>query len=90
MSTEDDALLAEGFGARCKAAREHLRGMMEKLGMNERDGWRIGESVRQASGGSELVLRPLHRYLNAPPDMECIVWIDGGGKTMDMACTPPS
>jgi len=88
MANDEDARLAELFSARCKAARAHLRHMMDALGMTERDGWRIGESMRQVSGGSELVLRPLHLYRNAPPDMECVVWIDAGAGSVDMACSP--
>ena len=88
MQNDRDTAVAATFSERCHAARGHLLKTMEALGMREKDGWRIAESVRQVRGGSELVLRPLHLYLNAPPDMECVVWIADGGNDIDMSCQP--
>lgn len=88
MITPHDAALAVAFSERCAAARAHLRRQMETLGLRERDGWKIVETVRQAGGGSEVVMRPLHLHLASPDGLECVVRIDGDAHTIDGHCEP--
>lgn len=88
MQTDRDAALAARFSHRCNQARVHLRAEMEKMGLREKDGWRISESMRQARGGSELVMRPLHLYLAAPDDIECRIWIGGDDNAIEVTCVP--
>lgn len=87
MPNDHDAHLATTFAHKAKTARDHLWKLMESAGMTPQAGWRVGEFVRPVAGGSELVLRPMHQYLQAPQDMECVVWIDGGGASVEMECT---
>jgi hypothetical protein len=87
MVINHESGIAATFSEKARAAREHLWSLMEASGLNAKGGWRIAESVRPVAGGSELVLRPLHMYLDAPSDMECVVWIDGGGTQVEMECT---
>ena len=83
-----DQELAAAFSAECSAAREHLRRVMASHGLHEREGWRIGESTRHVSGRTELVMRPVHRTLAAPPELECIVSIDEPGSRIESNCPP--
>jgi hypothetical protein len=87
MPINHDTGIATTFSEKAHAAREHLWKMMQAVGMSAAAGWRIVESVRAVQGGSELVLRPLHMYLMAPDEMECVVWIDGGGTQVEMECS---
>lgn len=86
-SSAADRHPGESFSQRCAAARVHLLGEMERLGMRERDGWRIAESTRNVTGGSELVMRPIHRVLPTPDGVECVVRIEESGVT-DSHCEP--
>lgn len=65
------------FAAHRSEAEAQLRRKMEALGLYERDGWKVTEVMRESSGGTELVLRPLHLRRDAPPGLECMVWICG-------------
>jgi hypothetical protein len=88
MSSTHDFNAARRFAKACADARTHLRREMEARGLHERDGWLIVETVRQADGGSELVMRPLHLRLNPPDDLECVVSIDEDSSEVDVDCTP--
>jgi hypothetical protein len=88
MAHANDESFVHAFAERYSAARAHLRREMDALGLFERDGWRIAESTRMVTGGLELVLRPVHRYREAPPGLECIVWIQGEGASIDAECKP--
>jgi hypothetical protein len=70
------------------AARKHLRTTMEALGLHETQGWRISETTQEIAGGSRVVLRPIHSRLAAPPDVECVVWIDEDNGAVDAECSP--
>ena len=59
---------------------------MAERGLREEDGWRIHEFTRQADGRTELVMRPIHRHLEAPPDMECVCAIDEPGTNISSEC----
>ena len=88
MASTPDTHAARRFAKACAEARAYLRRHMEARGLYESDGWKIVESVRQAHGGSELVMRPLHLRLNAPDDLECVVSIDEDSSEVDVDCTP--
>ena len=88
MAETNDALVAARFAQACAEARIYLRRQMEELGLHERDGWKIVETVRQVAGGSQLVMRPLHLRLAAPPDLECVVALDLASTTIDSNCAP--
>lgn len=89
MNSERDMTLALAFHARAAEARAHLRGQMEALGLYEKDGWKIAESVRQRPDGvCELHMRPLHLRLKSPPGIECVVALDPEEKAVESDCTP--
>jgi len=88
MASSHDFQAATRFAKACVEARAYLRRHMEARGLYESDGWKIVETVRQADGGSELVMRPLHLRLNAPDDLECVVSIDEDSTAVDVDCTP--
>jgi hypothetical protein len=48
----------------------------------------IGESMRQADGGTVLVMRPIHMRLPAPADLECSCSVDEPGVTVSAQCNP--
>lgn len=85
MSTRDQNLFPV-FSAACGAARESLWRHMEEKGLREKDGWRIYEFTRQVGGHTQLVMRPVHRELNAPPDLECLCSIDEPGSNVSSEC----
>jgi hypothetical protein len=88
MPNFEDKLAATRFARACEDARAHLRKEMEARGLHERDGWKIVETMRQARGGSELVMRPLHLHKLAPADLECVVAIDEDAASIDVDCSP--
>ena len=83
-----DATAAKVFAERYSAARAHLRAQMDALGLHESKGWRISETTSDGSGGYRVILRPIHSRLQAPDGVECIVWIDEDGSTVDADCVP--
>lgn len=85
MTLREERLSAE-FGARCEEARAALRRHMAERDLRERDGWRIHEFTRHAPGRIELVMRPVHRELTAPPDLECVCSIDEPGGNTSAEC----
>ena len=88
MAYANDDSFVRQFAERYSAARSHLRREMDALGLTERAGWRIAESTRHVAGGVELVLRPVHLYLHPPSGLECIVWIQAEGASIDAECHP--
>ena len=84
---QDAAILS--FAARCEEARTSLRAHMHAAGLHAADGWRISEVIRPTKTGTELVMRPIHRYLDPPPGLECVVWIDEQGESIGMECDTP-
>ena len=88
MPNDTDQNFAQRFAERYSAARTHLQREMEARGLHPRDGWRISETTRSARNGLELVLRPIHRTFTSPPDLECVVWIDVEGASIDAECVP--
>ena len=87
MTTSYDPVAAR-FAQACSEARRHLRAQMEQHGLHESDGWKIAESIRAVQGGSELVMRPLHLRLQAPPWLECVVAIDEQTTAVETNCVP--
>lgn len=87
MSTPLESALASTFAERCAQARAHLRREMEACGLHARDGWGIAERIRGTGGRTELVMRPLHLYLEPPEGLECVVEIDEDA-TIDVNCEP--
>ena len=85
----DDERLAREFLARRAEAEAYLRREMAKLGLYERDGWRIAETTRERDGGSELVLRPVHNEKVAPEGLECVVHIREVTPKVESHCSPP-
>ena len=88
MASSHDSTAAQRFAKACAEARAHLRRQMEARGLHESDGWKITETVRQADGGSELVMRPLHLRMTAPDDLECVVHIGEDSSEVDVNCRP--
>ena len=88
MSDAHDAIVAARFAKACEQARAHLLRLMEQRGLRARDGWKIVETVRQGPGGTELVMRPLHLRIAAPPDLECVVGVDADSTAVDSSCSP--
>jgi hypothetical protein len=44
--------------------------------------------MRQANGGTVLVMRPIHMKLPAPTDLECTCSIDETGTDISSDCSP--
>ena len=89
MAEINVAALSAEFAVKLREAHAHLRGEMQKLGLLEEDGWRIAEVIRECTGGSELVLRPLHLSLEAPEGLECVVWFVEEPAHVGAECLPP-
>ena len=83
-----DAAVEKAFAERYAAALTHLRAQMDALGLHQSKGWRISETTAEAIGGFRLILRPIHSRLPSPEGIECIVWIDEGGRTAHAECEP--
>jgi hypothetical protein len=86
MATHDKGT-ARLFAAHRAEAEAQLWRHMEALGLHARDGWKITETMREAREGTELVLRPLHLWLEAP-DLECVIWVHGEDGSVDSSCGP--
>ena len=71
-----DKNLSRELGLKCDEARAALEKHMTERGLREEDGWWIYECTRQANGYTELVMRPMHRKLTPPSDLECVCIID--------------
>jgi|RhiMetdeSRZDD1v2_1073273.scaffolds.fasta_scaffold130314_3 hypothetical protein len=84
MDARDQRLFSE-FAGKCDEARTTLRKHMTDRGLHERDGWTIHEFTRQIEGRTEIVMRPIHRHLDAP-DLECTCEIDEPGSHISAEC----
>ena len=82
------AALTAKFAEKHRQAHDYLQGEMKRLGLLEENGWSIAEIVRECPGGSELVLRPIHRKLEAPAGLECIVWFVEEAENVGAECMP--
>ena len=86
----NDQSLSRTFAAQLAAAHANLRREMTALGLHEHDGWKIAEVVRESAlGGTEIVVRPLHLFLEPPANLECVVTIVESAATIDLECTTP-
>jgi len=85
MTTRDDGL-SRKFGAACDEARAALWKHMADRGLRKEEGWSIHEFTRQMDGRTELVMRPLHRHLPVPTDLECMCIIDEPGSNVSSEC----
>ncbi|HLX23191.1 MAG TPA: hypothetical protein VKR38_07585 [Usitatibacter sp.] len=85
---ELDDLLPK-FIERCDEARIALWKHMRARGLHESDGWSIYEFIREANGGTELVMRPLHPRLSPPEGLECVCSIDEPGLKVSADCSTP-
>ena len=88
MDPRRDDNVAHAFASKCDQARDELLKHMRERGLHAEDGWRIDESVRQADGGSVIVMRPIHMRLSAPPDLECSCSVDEPGLNISAQCVP--
>jgi hypothetical protein len=88
MDTRKDTTVAHAFAAKCEQARADLLKHMRDRGLLAEDGWLIDESMRQADGGSVIVMRPIHMRLQPPPDLECTCSVDEPGVTVSARCSP--
>jgi hypothetical protein len=85
MKSRDDHLFSE-FAGRCEEARAALRRHMSDRGLREQDGWSIHEFTRQMEGRTQIVMRPIHRRLDAPLGLECNCEIDEPGSQTSADC----
>jgi len=86
MNGKDPVLFPE-FAARCEEPRLALWGHMDERGLYESDGWSIYEFTREVDGRTELVMRPIHPHLSAPPGLECICTIEEPGSKVSSDCS---
>jgi hypothetical protein len=85
----EDFLASQAFSSQLKAAEAHLRREMDALGLTQDRGWTISQSFRHSDEpGIELVLRPLHLYLDPPAGLECVVRIEHA-IVAEAQCSPP-
>jgi hypothetical protein len=85
MTTKDEHL-SRAFSASCEDARDALLKHMTAHGLRLEDGWTIHEFTRQVEGRTELIMRPLHRQLPAPTNLECLCMIDEPGAKVGSEC----
>ena len=86
--SDRDRELSLAFAERRSAVFARLRQEMDGRGLLLRDGWTIMEATREVRGGTELVLRPMHLYLEPPNDLECVVQITDATEHIDSHCSP--
>jgi hypothetical protein len=86
MAIIPDRMLAREVRARLDAAKAHLRLLMEERGLHASDGWAIVEFARETVDGMAIVLKPLHRRLAAPDDLECVISIRTDTAAVESDC----
>ena len=86
MGPTKDTAFAHQFATRCEEARNTLWQHMRERGLHAEDGWRIHEVTRHVSGRTEIVMRPIHMRLPAPPELECSCSIDEPGEDISAQC----
>jgi hypothetical protein len=85
--------LALAFSERRELARLYLQREMKARGLDERNGWKIAETVRPVPGGTELVLKPIHLRDEAPSELECVLTVheaDGSSEVEAINWRAPS
>lgn len=87
MKLRDDHF-ADPFAEERVAAETYLWRKMEERGMTREGGWKVVEFTRDTRGGTELVLRPMHLWHQAPYDLECVVWVRNEDGLGEASCTP--
>jgi hypothetical protein len=83
-----DQQSANRFAEKRIEAEEHLWREMEARGFHRKDGWKMGEFLRDTRGGTELVLRPIHLWHPTPPELECVIWVSYENGDVNAQCTP--
>jgi hypothetical protein len=86
MTPVPDRMLAREVRARLEAAKAHLRTLMEERGLHESHGWSIMEFGRETADGMAIVLKPLHRSLASPDDLECVVSVHPDTASIESNC----
>jgi hypothetical protein len=76
--------IALAFTERRDLARRLLHHEMDARGLTEKAGWKITESLRHVSGGTQLVLRPIHLREHAPEDLEFVVAVSEADGSVDL------
>ena len=85
---QSEIRLARSFAERRESARAYLWREMNARGLLQRDGWGIVEITRDTVDGTELVMRPIHRFLPSPDGLECVVEIHEEDEVVDSHCDP--
>jgi hypothetical protein len=72
-------VLSAAFAQHRVQAQARLQEAMDAAGLTKAEGWSIVEFTREADGGTQLVMRPLHLTRSSPPNFQCVVAIVGDG-----------
>jgi hypothetical protein len=88
-SNDRTKVLAKTLATERERAERYLWREMQQLGLLRADGWSIVEFTREAAGGTEIVLRPLHLRLPSPPGLECVVGIVEETARIQTECRNP-
>ena len=70
---DDTARIASEYAARLADARRELQSRMDATGLLARDGWRIHEEMVNASSGTAIRLRPVHRTETAGENYAIVI-----------------
>jgi hypothetical protein len=70
-------------------AQDYLWSEMARLGLRRDDGWTIVEFTREARGGTQIVMRPMHLHLPSPEGVECVVAIVEDTAGIQTHCSGP-
>ena len=68
-------------------AEAFLWAEMARLNLTRADGWSIVEFTRERSGGTEIVMRPMHLTLPSPEGIECVVSVQEDSGDVGSHCT---
>jgi hypothetical protein len=63
-------------------AREGFAARMSEAGLKASDGWRIREEIRASAEKTTIILRPIHRVLDAP-DLQASVEVGEDGRAKE-------
>lgn len=89
MPSTSDEQMSDELLARIREAEAFLWAEMTKLGLLEKDGWRIVQSTRDVAEATEIVLRPIHLRKPAPEGLECVVRVHEVKRRVETECSPP-
>ena len=89
MRDTPDDQVSDELSARIREAEEFLWAEMKRLGLLQKEGWRIVQSTRDVEGATEIVLRPIHLRKPAPAGLECVVRVHETSRSVDARCSPP-